>query len=104
MEVWLDRIRDRHIVSVQAARPVHNRQPGSTSKARARRGHQKVIGITPCWRNLRPPKQLELLERLEPFELASLMYVQSDGGTQSAGQTENSFRQSQTILRDLKHS
>jgi len=27
--------------------------------------------------------------------------VQSDGGPQSAGQTENSFRQSQTILRDL---
>ena len=28
--------------------------------------------------------------------------VQSDGGPQSAGQTENSFRQSQTILQDLK--
>ena len=28
--------------------------------------------------------------------------VQSDGGSQSAGETENSFRQSQTILRDLK--
>ena len=27
----------------------------------------------------------------------------SDGGARSAGQTENSFRQSQTILRDLKH-
>ena len=48
-------------------------------------------------------KQLELLERLELLEQASLRCVQSDGGPRSAGQTENSFRQSQTILRDLKH-
>jgi hypothetical protein len=47
-------------------------------------------------------EQLELLERLEPLEQASLRCVQSDGG-QSADQTENSFQQSQTILRDLKH-
>jgi hypothetical protein len=32
-----------------------------------------------------------------------LRCVQSHGGPQSAGQTENSFRQSQTILQDLKH-
>jgi hypothetical protein len=48
-------------------------------------------------------KQLELLERLELLEQASLRCVQSDGGLESAGQTENSFQQSQTILRDLKH-
>ena len=48
-------------------------------------------------------EQAPLVERLEPLEQASLRCVQSDGGLESAGQTENSFRQSQTILRDLKH-
>jgi hypothetical protein len=33
-------------------------------------------------------KQLELLERLEPLEQSSLACVQTDGGPQSAGQTE----------------
>src|SRR5205823_9873966 len=44
---------------------------------------------------LRPWRYLKRTQRDFP--------VQSDGGPQSAGQTENSFRQSQTILWDLKH-
>ncbi len=53
-------------------------------------------------------EQLELLERLEPLEQAPLVGVfkrllSEWHGPQSSGQTENSFRQSQTILRDLKY-
>ena len=47
-------------------------------------------------------EQAPLVERLELLEQASLTCVQSDSGPQPADQTENSLRQSQTILRDLK--
>jgi hypothetical protein len=39
-------------------------------------------------------EQASLLEPLEPLEQPCLICVQSDGGFQSAGQTEYSFRQS----------
>jgi hypothetical protein len=61
------------------------------------------------WNRFLPVERLErleqapLVEQLEPLEQASLRCVQSDRGPRSAGQTENSFRQSQTILRDLNH-
>ena len=70
----------------------------------------QIIGVFPYWKTIGTIGTAETfgtellpVERLEPLEQASLRCVQSDGGPRSAGQTENSFRQSQTILRDLKH-
>jgi len=85
MEAWLDRIRDRHVVSVQAARP---RSTTTRPVQRTKRG--LGAGIKRLSEYLRTG-QLELLERLKRLEQASSRCVPSDGGTQSAGQTENSF-------------
>ena len=78
---------------------VHNRQPGpneqSACSARAPKAYRslEIFGL----------ETIGTIGTAEPLEQASLRCVQSDGGPQSAGQTENSFRQSQTILWDLKH-
>lgn len=50
---------------------------------------KRLQQASPYWKNAWPPKELELLKRLEPLEQAPLRCVQSDGGARSAGQTEN---------------
>ena len=108
VEVWLDRMRDRHIVSVQAAQP-GPAPPGQSQRAKRMLG----AGTKRRSERFRAGKQLELLERLKPWNrLFSwngwdhwnklLFGLFSDGGPQSAGQRKILFRQSQTILRDLK--
>ena len=89
---------------------VHNPRPGPNEQSACLARASKVYrSVSVPGKRLELLEQLErleqppLVERLEPLEQASLRCVQSDGGPQSAGQTENSFRQSQTILRDLKH-
>jgi hypothetical protein len=88
---------------------IHDRQPVQTNKAHARgRGHQKRL--SECFR----AGEIFGLETIGTarnhwnrlllgVQAQRDFPVQSDGRPQSAGQTENSFRQSQTILRDLKH-
>src|SRR5262245_38738652 len=65
VEVWSDRIRDRYVVSVQAARL--GRPPLGKSYERSA-GSGGIKRLSECfhnWRDLRPAKQLELLERLD---------------------------------------
>src|SRR5262249_48944678 len=62
-----------------------------------------VIGVSPCWRNLPPQNNWNFWNGWSHWNRFLLRCVQSDGGQRCARQTENSFRQSQTILRDLKH-
>jgi hypothetical protein len=97
VEVWSDRIRDRHIVSVQVARPGLS-PPGQSQRAK------RVLGagtksLSECFRAGNDWNYWNGWNHWNRL----LLVCQSDGGPQSRGQTENSFRQSQTIRRDLKH-
>jgi hypothetical protein len=66
MEVWSDRVRDRHVVSVQAAWP-DPQPPGQSQRAKRVLG-TGVIRVFACWRVPRRQNNLELLEQLELLE------------------------------------
>ena len=85
VEVWPDRIRDRHVVLVQAANQVHHRQDSpnerSACSARAPKGDRSVsAGRLERLEQLKRLEQASVVERLKRLEQAPLVeqYLASD--------------------------